>query len=97
MNCRLLISFEVKTFKRSHDGMIETTCCFDLLAEGGPVFLVHLTWSVESDPKWPWTEVYERLDDFLKRWPREELQGDPDEDAIKALKRMVGRKRPPTA
>jgi len=54
-------------------------------SEGGPVFWVHLTWSVESDPKWPWTVVYESLGDFLERWPREEpreeLEGDLGEDA----------------
>lgn len=45
----------------------------------GPVFVVHLTWSVETNPTWPWTTAYENLDDFFERWPREELDdaGDP--------------------
>lgn len=38
----------------------------------GPVYVVHLTWSVESDPQWPWTMRYESLSEFLDRWPREE-------------------------
>lgn len=46
----------------------------------GPVFWVHLTWAVETDPKWPWTETYENMADFLERWPREELD-DTGEDA----------------
>ena len=52
-----------------------------LSEERGPVFWVHLTWSMESDPKWPWTETYRNLDDFLERWPREELGDVPDEGA----------------
>ena len=39
--------------------------------EGGAVFWVHLSWSVESDPKWPSTDAYTNLDDFLERWPRQ--------------------------
>ncbi|WP_287970274.1 hypothetical protein [Microcystis sp. LE19-195.1E] len=54
--------------------------------ESGPVFWVHLTWCVESDPKWPWSEVYESLEDFLDRWPLEELEGDLDVDILAALK-----------
>jgi hypothetical protein len=38
------------------------------------IFCVHLTWSVETDAKWPWTETYRDHDDFLERWPREELE-----------------------
>ncbi len=37
------------------------------------VFWVHLTWSVERDAKWPWTRDYKDHDDFLERWPQEEL------------------------
>jgi hypothetical protein len=45
----------------------------------GGTFCVHLTWSVENDPKWPWTEAYRDLVDFLHRWPREELDDGEDE------------------
>lgn len=48
----------------------------------GPVFVVHLTWSVETDPTWPWTIAYPDIDDFLERWPREELGDDPSEDVV---------------
>jgi len=40
----------------------------------GQVFWVHLTRAVESDPRWPSTEIYQDMDDFLERWPREELE-----------------------
>jgi|SRR3954467_13550385 hypothetical protein len=39
----------------------------------GPVFVVHLTWSIESDPKWPSVIEYADMADFLGRWEREEL------------------------
>lgn len=39
----------------------------------GPIFWVHLTWAVETNPQWPWTETYRDLDDFAERWQREEL------------------------
>jgi hypothetical protein len=45
----------------------------------GPVFCVHLTWAVETDPTWPWTETYTDIADFLERWPREELE-EADDD-----------------
>src|SRR5687767_5876703 len=45
-----------------------------------PIFWVHLTWSVESEPKWPWTETYQSVADFLERWPREE-EGDSNAGA----------------
>lgn len=45
-------------------------------SQGGPVFWVHLTWAIENDPPWPWTETYRDLEDFLERWPREELKDD---------------------
>lgn len=34
----------------------------------GPVFVVHLTWSVERDPKWPATDRYESLTEFITRY-----------------------------
>src|SRR4051794_17144677 len=38
-----------------------------------PVFWVHLTWTIESDAQWPSTEMYSTIEDFLVRWPAEEL------------------------
>lgn len=46
----------------------------------GPVFCVHLTWSVETDPAWPWTESYKDMGDFLERWPREQLDDSGEDD-----------------
>ena len=40
---------------------------------GGEVFCVHLTWAIEKDPEWPWTESYRDQSDFAVRWPRGEL------------------------
>lgn len=39
----------------------------------GKIYWVHLTRTVETDPRWPSTESYENMEDFLERWPREEL------------------------
>src|SRR5262245_60432115 len=50
---------------------------FEPVGVGASVYWVHLTWSVENNPEWPWTEVYDGIDDFCDRWPREEL-GDDD-------------------
>src|SRR5688572_23550778 len=36
------------------------------------IFWVHLTRAVETDPRWPWTEVYADLQEFNVRWLREE-------------------------
>lgn len=44
----------------------------------GEAFWVHLTWSVETDPQWPFTVVYQDMTDFAERWPREELE-DPED------------------
>jgi hypothetical protein len=39
-----------------------------LFQEGGDaaMLVVHLTWSVETDPKWPWVTEYGTLADFLE-------------------------------
>ena len=52
---------------------------FRLPSGDGPVFWVHLTWAVETDPQWPWTETYQDMADFLERWPREELADSSDD------------------
>jgi len=48
--------------------------------EGGDVFCVHLTWAIEKDPAWPWTESYRDQSDFAARWPQGELD-DANEEA----------------
>lgn len=45
---------------------------FERTDSDGTVYCVHLTWSVESDPTWPWTVAYASRAEFLARWPREE-------------------------
>ena len=54
---------------------------FQTADDRGPVFWVHLTWRVETDPSWPSTERYESMDEFLERWPREELDEEPEDGA----------------
>lgn len=34
----------------------------------GPVFLVHLTWQKETDPRWPSTRKYQSMAEFLKEY-----------------------------
>lgn len=53
---------------------------FQTASGGGEFFWVHLTWSVETDPRWPWTVIYRNLADFVERWPREELEDGSTED-----------------
>ena len=43
------------------------------------VFWVHLTWSIESDPQWPWTEGYSDQNAFAARWPEGETDGSDEE------------------
>lgn len=43
-------------------------------ASEGQLFVIHLTWAQETDPKWPSTDSYNSMEDFLERWPREELR-----------------------
>ena len=50
---------------------------FRSATDDGSLFCVHLTWSKERDPQWPWTVRYASLDDFRERWLREELGADP--------------------
>ncbi len=60
------------------------TCSFQSADGDDAVFCVHLTWSVERDPTWPWTERYENIHEFCQRWPRQQVEGDPaveEEDA----------------
>jgi hypothetical protein len=45
---------------------------FERTDSDGTVYCVHLTWSVESDPNWPWTVAYANRAEFVDRWPREE-------------------------
>ena len=42
------------------------------------VFVIHLTWSRETDPKWPSTAPYDNVRDFLERWPRDEFAEEAD-------------------
>jgi hypothetical protein len=50
-------------------------------AEGiTPVYWVHLTWAVETDPAWPWTKQYTSLVEFIDDWAKEN-PGTDDEDA----------------
>lgn len=32
-----------------------------------PIACVHLTWSVETDPKWPMTNIYNSLDEWVSQ------------------------------
>lgn len=32
--------------------------------------VVHLTWSVETEPDWPWTTLFKDLNDFKVNWKR---------------------------
>ena len=50
----------------------------------GPVFWVHLTWTVETDAKWPSTESYASVDDFVTQWVE-------DHDTIKPLQTPYAR------
>lgn len=43
--------------------------------DSGAVFWVHLTWSVETDPRWPSTESYASLDDFARQWVEDQDAG----------------------
>jgi hypothetical protein len=36
-------------------------------AEQASVFWVHLTWSIERDPQWPYTIAYGGIEEFLTR------------------------------
>src|SRR5262245_37114023 len=33
-----------------------------------PLFLVHLTWNVETDPSWPHTVAFGSLPEFARAW-----------------------------
>jgi len=43
--------------------------------DSGAVYWVHLTWSVEADPRWPYTESYASVDDFARRWVEDQDAG----------------------
>ncbi len=51
----------------------------------GIVVVVHLTWSVETDPHWPSTETFGSIDDWIQRGmtaDHEEYEGDPNRTAF---------------
>ncbi|MFZ1617433.1 MAG: hypothetical protein WAT41_08810 [Flavobacteriales bacterium] len=35
-----------------------------------PYVVVHLTWSVETKPDWPWFTTFTSFDDFKENWQR---------------------------
>ena len=41
------------------------------------VHWVHLTWSAEKEPRWPHTERYGSLAEFVDRWTEESTEEDP--------------------
>ena len=67
----LLICFSAAASAQSHD----------ILFTPGPsreaLYWVHLTWAVETDPAWPWTEQYQSLAEFADDWAKD----NPDADA----------------
>lgn len=48
---------------------------FESLQGDGAVYVVHLTWNRETDPRWPRTTRFESMGQFFRHWPRDELDG----------------------
>jgi hypothetical protein len=48
---------------------------FESLEGNRDVFVVHLTWRPETDPTWPFTTRFDSINEFFRKWPREELDG----------------------
>jgi hypothetical protein len=46
-----------------------------LASDQDEVFCVHLTWSIESHPQWPSTEVYDSIEAFAERWSDDDRDG----------------------
>lgn len=43
---------------------------FNVEGAGSPLYVVHLTWSKETSPEWPWITPFESKDDFTSNWKR---------------------------
>ena len=40
---------------------------FELLDGSGRLAVVHLTWQKETDPQWPWAEIYRDLGEWKEK------------------------------
>jgi hypothetical protein len=72
-----LFALELRAIAR-RDGYDDVL--FASTGERPRVYCVHLTWSVETDPTWPWTVEYTDVADFARRWNDDDV-GDDVEDA----------------
>jgi hypothetical protein len=41
-------------------------------ARADGAFVVHLTWNVETDARWPWTIPFRDVEEFAARWSPED-------------------------
>jgi hypothetical protein len=63
------VPFESIGFRQDCDDV-----AFRLLDGSGRIAVVHLTFQIEHDPKWPFTELFASLEEFVTR-----IQADHDE------------------
>lgn len=43
---------------------------FRVTSDNAAYAVVHLTWSKESSPDWPWAKLFSDIDDFKSNWRR---------------------------
>jgi hypothetical protein len=43
---------------------------FSVSGAASPLYVVHLTWSKETKPEWPWVTPFRNKEDFLENWRR---------------------------
>ena len=41
---------------------------FEIEGAPYPLYIVHLTWSKETSPDWPWITAFESKEDFIENW-----------------------------
>lgn len=62
--------FGVECRPLAYDAKIKKDFLFETNHVEMPLVVVHFTWAVESDPRWPWTIHFGNIDEFFD-WVRE--------------------------
>jgi hypothetical protein len=62
--------FGVKCRPLAFDARIKKAFLFETDRPKLPLAVVHFTWTVESDPRWPWTTSFANIEEFFA-WVRQ--------------------------
>ena len=68
--CQTHPLFGVQCRPLAYDATIKKAFLLETDRPDMPLALVHFTWAVESDPRWPWTTSFSNVEEFFA-WIRQ--------------------------